>query len=80
MKIVCGGDENIFAILVMQLQGLIVLSWNLEENCENEAFDIQNEHSIIFDKYGKIHILTEDDQNSSSKLILSEKLVSTNCF
>ena len=70
----CGNDKNTFAILVEQMMGYTVLSWNIEMNNENEAYDVDNDHSIIFDQKGNINILTKE------KLIMSEKLCGFNCY
>ena len=58
----------------MQMMGYTVLSWNIENNNENEAYDVDNNNSIIFDQNGNINILTNE------KLIMSEKLCGTNCY
>ena len=59
--------------------GHTVISWNVEGNCENEAYDIRNNNtgnsfSVIFDKNGSINILTNE------KLIMSEKLCAINAY
>jgi len=44
-----GNDPDKIAIVVEQLQDTTIFSWDLNENFENEAFNIDKDHSIIFD-------------------------------
>ena len=48
-SIVPGNDPDKIAIVVEQLQDTTIFSWDLNENFENEAFNIDKDHSIIFD-------------------------------
>lgn len=56
-NIVTGNDPDKIAIIVEQLQDATIFSWDLIDNFENEAFNIEKDHSIIFDSKGNINIL-----------------------
>lgn len=67
-SIVPGNDPDKIAIVVEQLQDSTIFSWDLADNFENEAFNIEKDHSIIFDSKGNINILDKDCLTISHQL------------
>lgn len=63
-----GNDPDKIAIVVEQLQDSTIFSWDIAENFENEAFNIEKDHSIIFDSKGNINILDCDCLTISQQL------------
>ena len=66
--LVAGNDPDKVAIIVEQLQDCTIFSWDISENFENEAFNIDKDHSVIFDSNGNINILDVDCLTISQQL------------
>ena len=54
-----GSDPGHVILVVSSEETDTLLSWNLEEDTENDAFDIDEEYAIIWDTHGTPFIVTE---------------------
>ena len=73
-SVYAGNDPNKIAIVIDNMTDCSIFSWNMEQNSEFEAFNIEKDHQVTFDEEGNLNIYDGDC------LIISQQLCKVKSF